>query len=488
MNVGRQFHGWQSAPCSSLTLLNGVCYNLGAAALPGGILSLTLFEEPRTAPPEAVPLAARMRPRDLGEFVGQEHILGPGAWLRSAIERDELSSVIFYGPAGTGKSTIADIVARRTQSHFEHFSAVTAGVAEVRKVMTQAGRRLTAQGRKTILFIDEIHRFNKAQQDAFLPFVENGTIILIGATTENPFHSINSPLLSRSRVLAFDPLTPQQLGIIVDRALGDSERGLGNMRIALESQARAHLLDCARGDARVALNALEAAAAMAAPNAEGKRILTVTLIEHALQQPLLTYDKEGDKHYDIISAFIKSMRGSDPDAALHWLARMLKAGEDPRFIARRLVIHAAEDVGNADPMALVVATSAAHAVEYVGMPEAQIPLAQATIYIATAPKSNATVVAIGRAMEDVEKRVPPPVPRHLRDASYPGAARLRLGEGYLYPHDHPGRIVNQEYLPPGAKSGPYYEPSDSGYEREIAERMRRWEKLRRAPPQPREEE
>ena len=448
---------------------------------------MTLFDEPRTAPREAMPLAARMRPRDLSEFVGQEHILGPGTWLRSAIERDELSSVIFYGPAGTGKSTIADIIARRTQSHFEHFSAVTAGVAEVRKVMTQAARRLAAQGRKTILFIDEIHRFNKAQQDAFLPSVETGAIILIGATTENPFHSVNSPLLSRSRVLAFEPLTPEQLGIIADRALADSERGLGNMRVELEPQARAHLLDAARGDARVALNALEAAAALAAPDAEGRRILTVSLIEHALQQPLLTYDKEGDKHYDIISAFIKSMRGSDPDAALHWLARMVKAGEDPRFIARRLVIHAAEDVGNADPMALVIATSAAHAVEYVGMPEAQIPLAQATIYIATAPKSNAAVVAIGRAMEDVEKRVPPPVPPHLRDASYPGAARLGHGKGYLYPHDYPGRIVSQEYLPRGAKSGPYYEPSDSGYEREIAQRMREWEKSRRAPPQPREE-
>jgi putative ATPase len=449
---------------------------------------VTLFDEPRAAAPhEAVPLAARMRPRDLDEFVGQEHILGPGTWLRSAIERDELSSVIFYGPAGTGKSTVAHIVARRTKSEFADFSAVTAGVADVRKVMAQAAQRLAAQGQRTILFVDEIHRFNKAQQDAFLPCVEDGTIVLIGATTENPFFEVNSPLLSRSRVLVFKPLTAEQLGIIVDRALADAERGLGGLHVEIELAARAHLLDAARGDARVALNALEAAATLAEPDSQGKRILTVPLIEHALQQPLLDYDKEGDKHYDIISAFIKSMRGSDPDAALHWLARMLKAGEDARFIARRLVIHAAEDVGNADPMALVVATSAAHAVEFVGLPEAQIPLAQATIYIATAPKSNSVVVALGRAVEDVEKRVPPPVPIHLRDASYRGAARLGHGKGYLYPHDFPDHIVNQEYLPPGAKSRTYYEPSDSGYERKIAQRMRDWERLRREHEPQREE-
>jgi putative ATPase len=422
-----------------------------------------------------------MRPRDLSEFVGQEHILGPGSWLRAAIERDELSSVIFFGPAGTGKSTVAQIVAGRTRSHFEQFSAVTAGIADVRKVMAQAAQRLRVHGRKTILFIDEIHRFNKAQQDAFLPFVENGTIILVGATTENPFFEVVAPLLSRSRILVFEPLTPEQLGIIVGRALADAERGLAGLRVELEPQARAHLLDTARGDARVALNALEIAAVMAEPDPEGRRVITLPMMEQALQQPLLTYDKEGDKHYDIISAFIKSMRGSDPDAALHWLARMLKAGEDARFIARRLVIHAAEDVGNADPRALLVATSAAHAVEFVGLPEAQIPLAQATIYIATAPKSNSVVVALGRALEDVERRVPPPVPMHLRDASYPGAARLGHGKGYLYPHEFPGHIVRQEYLPRGAKSGPYYVPSDSGYEREIAQRLREWEQALRVP-------
>jgi putative ATPase len=441
---------------------------------------VTLFDEPQAAAHEAAPLAARMRPRDLTEFVGQEHILGPGTWLRSAIERDQLSSVIFHGPAGTGKSTVARIIASRTASHFQEFSAVTTGIADVRKVMTQAGQRLAAQGRKTILFIDEIHRFNKAQQDAFLPFVENGTITLIGATTENPFFEINSPLLSRSRVLRFEPLTPEQIGAIVERALADGDHGLGRLQVALEPAARAHLLEVARGDARVALNALEVAASLAAPGAEGRRAIGLDLIEQALQQPLLQYDKDGDAHYDIISAFIKSMRGGDPDAALHWLARMIKAGEDPRFIARRLVIHAAEDVGNADPMALVVATSAAHAVEYVGLPEAQIPLAQAAIYIATAPKSNASMLGIARAMEDVERRVPPPVPGPLRDASYPGAARLGHGQGYLYPHDFPGRVVDQDYLPPDFKHRPYYEPGDSGYERKIAERMRAWEQARRA--------
>ncbi len=465
--------GRRRITCVSLTLPRGACYNSG------GCQDVTLFDEPHGAPRDAVPLAARMRPRSLGEFVGQEHILGAGTWLRAAIERDDLSSVIFYGPAGTGKSTVAHIIGERTASHCERFSAVTAGIAEVRKVMAHAARRLAAQGRKTILFIDEIHRFNKAQQDAFLPFVENGTIILIGATTENPFFEINSPLLSRSRLAVFEPLTPEQIGIIADRALADAECGLGSLQVEMEPQARSHLLQAARGDARVALNALEIAAFLAPPDGQGVRRLGLALIEQALQQPLLQYDKDGDAHYDIMSAFIKSMRGSDPDAALHWLARMIKAGEDPRAIARRLVIHAAEDVGNADPMALVVATSAAHAVEYVGLPEAQIPLAQATIYIATAPKSNASCVGIARATEDVEKRIPPPVPKPLRDASYPGAARLGHGKGYLYPHDFPGRIVEQDYLPPGAKSRRYYEPSDSGYERTIAERMREWEKARR---------
>jgi putative ATPase len=329
-----------------------------------------------------MPLAARVRPRSLEEFVGQEQIVGPGTYLRRAIENDELSSVIFYGPAGTGKSTLARIIARYTKAHFESYSAVTSGVADIRRVTRQAGQRMKVRGQRTILFVDEIHRFNKSQQDAFLPFVEDGTIILIGSTTENPYFEINAPLVSRSRIFVFEPLTEEQVVLIVDRALADEERGLGALKVELTPEAREHVINLANGDARAALNALEAAAQRAAQ--EGKRkegaAITLEMVEDAAQRRALKYDKEGDTHYNVISAYIKSLRGGDPDAALYWLARMISAGEDPRFIARRLVIQSAEDVGNADPMALVVATAAAHAVEYVGLPEAQIPLAQATIY------------------------------------------------------------------------------------------------------------
>lgn len=421
------------------------------------------------------PLAARMRPRTLEEFVGQDKIVRPGASLRQAIEQDELSSVIFYGPAGTGKSTLAHIIARRTKHHFESYSAVTSGVADIRRVTAQARQRMQLLRRKTILFVDEIHRFNKAQQDAFLPFVEDGTIILIGSTTENPYFEINAPLVSRSRIFVFEPLTEEHISAILDRAVADAERGLGAMNVELTPEARAHIINLANGDARAALNALEAAALAARPGPEGRRTITLELVEDAAQRRALKYDKEGDTHYDVISAYIKSLRGGDPDAALYWLARMLAAGEDPRFIARRLVIQSAEDVGNADPMALVVATAAAHAVEYVGLPEAQIPLAQATIYVATAPKSNASYLGIARAAEDVRNRVVPPVPRHLRDANYPGAKRFGHGEGYLYPHDYPGHYVPQEYLPPSTASRPYYQPSDQGYERRIRERLAQWQ-------------
>jgi len=443
----------------------------------------SLFPEERRAARKAgrkhVPLAARVRPHTLEEFVGQEQIIGPGTYLRHAIERDELSSVIFYGPAGTGKSTLAHIIAGRTQHHFESYSAVTSGVADIRRVTTQAAQRMRLRGQKTILFVDEIHRFNKAQQDAFLPFVEDGTIILIGSTTENPYFEINAPLVSRSRIFVLEPLTGDQVGLIVDRALADRERGLGGMAVELTPEAREHIVNLANGDARAALNALEAAAQRVAGEPEGRRVLTLEIVEDAAQRRALRYDREGDTHYDSISAYIKSLRGGDPDAALYWLARMLSAGEDPRFIARRLVIQSAEDVGNADPMALVVATAAAHAVEYVGLPEAQIPLAQATIYVATAPKSNSSYLGIARAMEDVRDRVVPLVPKHLRDANYPGAAKFGHGEGYVYPHDYPGHFVPQEYLPPGTKSRVYYEPGDQGYERRIKERMQEWERRRR---------
>jgi putative ATPase len=445
----------------------------------------------------AMPLAARMRPRTLDEFVGQDHIAGPGTWLRTAIETDQLSSVIFYGPAGTGKSTLAHLIAGYTKAKFEPYSAVTAGVADIRRVTQQARERMKATGQKTILFVDEIHRFNKAQQDAFLPFVEDGTIILIGSTTENPFFEINAPLVSRSRIFVFEPLTPEQVGAIVDRALADEERGLGRgtaccaptdeeggpdagaqrraPTLELTPEAREHLTNLANGDARAALNALEAAAQLAKVR-DGKRLITIEIVEDAAQRRVLKYDKGGDTHYDVISAYIKSLRGGDPDAALYWLARMIAAGEDPRFIARRLVIQAAEDVGNADPMALVIATAAAHAVEYVGLPEAQIPLAQATAYVATAPKSNAACSAIARAMEDVRNRVVPLVPKHLRDANYPGAKQFGHGEGYKYPHDFPDHYVPQEYLPKGTKSRRYYEPTEQGHEKKIKARMEEWER------------
>jgi putative ATPase len=416
------------------------------------------------------PLAARMRPRALSEFVGQEAILGPGKLLRSLIERDELRSAIFWGPAGTGKSTLALLIAGHTKAHFEPFSAVTGGVADVRKAIEAAKARRRAYGRRTILFVDEIHRFNKAQQDAFLPHVEDGTIILIGATTENPYFSVNGPLLSRSRLFRFTPLEDADVLALLRRAVADPERGLGTWGVVLEPDAEAHFVNVADGDARNALSALEMAALSVEPDAEGRRLITLQIAEQATQGRVLGYDRDGDAHFDAASAFIKSMRGSDPDAAVYWMARMIASGEDPRFIARRMVIHASEDVGMADPMALLVATAAAHAVEYVGLPEAQIPMAEAAIYIATAPKSNAVVTAIGRAGADVKERRPPPVPVHLRDTSYPGAKRLGHGKGYLYPPDHPGSVVDQEYLPEGAQSGPYYEPTENGFEAEIRRR------------------
>lgn len=420
---------------------------------------------------KGAPLAARMRPRTLDEFLGQENILGPGTLLRRAIENDELTSVIFWGPPGCGKSTLAGIIAKRTQAIVENFSAVVSGIADVRKAVERASERRKAYGQKTMLFVDEIHRFNKAQQDAFLPHVENGTIILIGATTENPFFEVNSPLISRSRIFKFEALSEENICQIIRLALDDEERGLGDLKIDLQPDALDHIVDVANGDARNALNALEMAVMTTPPDEDGVRHVTQKIAEEAVQKRVLNYDKNGDNHYDTISAFIKSMRGSDPDAALYWLARMLHAGEDPRFIARRIVIQAAEDVGNADPMALVVATSAAHAVDYVGLPEAQIPLAQAAIYLACAPKSNATATGISRAMKDVKERKPAPVPNYLRDAHYPGAKKLGHGAGYKYPHDAPGGYVEQDYVPEGTKSQPYYEPTDRGHEAKFKKRL-----------------
>ena len=422
----------------------------------------------------AAPLAARMRPRTLDEFMGQAHLVGPDRVLRRAIERDELSSLILYGPPGTGKTSLAHIIAAATKSDVEQVNAVTAGVADLKKVIARATDRQRFHGRRTILFIDEIHRFNKAQQDVLLPHVEQGTLILIGATTENPFFEVNSTLVSRSRVYRLEPLTDEDVRSIVERALLDEERGVGRFRPVLDEGATAHLLAISSGDARIALNTLELAV-LGAPEAQGHRHVTLQTIEDVAQRRALVYDRAGDAHYDHISAFIKSMRGSDPDAAVYWLARMLEAGEDARYIARRMVVHAAEDVGLADPVALLLAVAAAHAVEFVGLPEARIPMTEAAIYIASAPKSNAVVTAIGEAAADVARERADPVPLHLRDSSHPQAGRqLGYGADYKYAHDYPGGFVPQQYVPESVKGRIYYRPTDHGREADIARRLRDW--------------
>ncbi|MCL6450832.1 MAG: AAA family ATPase [Acetobacteraceae bacterium] len=417
------------------------------------------------------PLALRMRPRSLEEFVGQEHIVGPGRLLRRAIQADQLSSAIFFGPTGSGKTALARIIADTTQAHFEQINAVTAGVADIRRVVEEAAERRAMHRRRTILFIDEIHRFNRAQQDALLPAVEDGTVILIGATTENPFFEVNPPLVSRSRVFAFQPLSEADIRVLLERALRDSERGLGGLGVEVDPEALDHLVRVSNGDARSALNALELAALTTLPGPDGRRRITLEVAAESIQRRAIQYDRAGDQHFDHISAFIKSMRGSDPDAALYWLARMLYAGEDPSFIARRVLICAAEDVGLADPQALVVAAAAAQAVEYVGLPEAKIPLAMAAVYVACAPKSNSAYLGIGAAMKDVEERKIAGVPVHLRVGSYPGAARLGHGQGYRYAHDYPGHWVEQEYLPRELLGRVYYRPGDLGFEAEIKRRL-----------------
>jgi putative ATPase len=430
---------------------------------------------------QEAPLAARMRPRTLEEFVGQGHVLGPGSALRALIEADELRSVILWGPAGTGKTSLAHIIANATRSHFEVLSATSAGVKEVRALLAAARQRLGALGRRSILFIDEIHRFNKGQQDALLPGVEDRTVVLVGATTENPFFTVNAPLMSRSLLFRLEPLGPQDLEAIVTRALADPERGLGGRGLTLDPDALAHLVDRADGDARHALNALEAAALVATAKAGGSGArLTLADIEDALQRPRVTYDRAGDQHYDVASAFIKSIRGSDPDAALHYLARMLAAGEDPRFVARRLVISASEDIGLADPQALPVAVAAFQALEFVGLPEAQLNLAEAVVYLALAPKSNSAMAALGAAARELEEARPGRVPSHLQSSSYAGEKKLGIGVGYVYPHDHPDHWVPQRYLPEGLRGG-YYRPSDQGREAAMAEA---WRRRRGQPPDP----
>jgi putative ATPase len=419
------------------------------------------------------PLAARMRPRDLSEFTGQAHILGPGQLLRRAIEADRIQSLIFYGPPGTGKTSLAQIIARQTKSKFERLSGVESNVADMRRVLAAAANRMENKGQPTILFIDEIHRFNKAQQDVLLPDVEAGIVRLIGATTHNPFFFVNSPLVSRSQIFELRPLTEQDLFSLQERALQDKERGLGNMRLQADEAALRHLAKLADGDARKALNSLEIAALTTPPTAEGIVRIDLAVAEQSIQKKAIVYDDE-DAHYDTISAFIKSMRGSDPDATLYWLAKMIHAGEDPRYIARRIVVHAAEDVGLADPMALVLANAAFQAAEFIGWPEARIPIAEAAIYIATAHKSNSTILAIDAALEDVKSGRTLAVPEHLRDAHYQGAKRLGHGEGYQYSHDFPEHFVPQDYL--GAEKR-YYEPTEQGSEKKIKERLDRWREL-----------
>ena len=423
---------------------------------------------------QEAPLAARMRPRSLSEFVGQEHLVGEGRILRQVIEQDELPSLIFWGPPGSGKTTLAFIIAQVTRSHFSRLSAVSAGVADLRKVVEEAKKRRGMGGQRTVLFIDEIHRFNKAQQDAILPYVEDGTITLIGATTENPSFEVISPLLSRCRVFTLKPLSEEQLALIIGRALEDEERGLGGKNIELAEDALSHLLRMPNGDARVALNALEMAATATSPDKEGRRRITLEVIEEAFQHRALLYDKAGEEHYNLISALHKSMRDSDPDAALYWLGRMLEAGEDPLYIARRLVRFASEDVGLADPQALVQAVSAQQAVHFVGMPEANLALAQAVVYLATAPKSNSLYQAYSRVQEDIKMSHNPPVPLHLRNPETKLMRELGYGKGYLYPHNFPGHFVPQQNLPDELKGRRYYRPSDEGFEKEIKLRLHRW--------------
>lgn len=422
---------------------------------------------------DTMPLPMRMRPESLDEFVGQEDIVGKGRLLRTAIEADILTSAIFYGPPGTGKTTLARIIANTTKGRFCQLNAVTSGVADIRKVIDEAKKEKQMFGSKTILFVDEIHRFNKSQQDALLPSVEDGTIVLIGATTENPFIEVNAPLVSRSRVFRLKRLENHHIAEILNRALVDKEKGLGHLDVILEQDALDHIINTSNGDARSALSTLEVAA-LHANESDGSKRITLQVVEEAVQTRALQYDKGGDNHYDTVSAFIKSMRGSDPDATVYWLAKMIAAGEDPKFIARRLIIQAAEDVGNADPHALLVAISAARAVEFVGLPEAQIPLAQAAIYLACAPKSNASYKAIAAASEDVKRSQTADVPTHLKDASYKGASRLGHGKGYKYPHDYPGHYVSQSYLPPHLQNKKYYVPSENGYEKTISQRLKVW--------------
>ncbi|HIR94358.1 MAG TPA: replication-associated recombination protein A [Candidatus Egerieimonas intestinavium] len=418
------------------------------------------------------PLASRMRPVTLEEVVGQEHILGPGKLLYRAIKADKLSSIIFYGPPGTGKTTLAKVIANTTSARFTQLNATTAGKKDMEEVVKEAQDALGMYGKKTILFVDEIHRFNKGQQDYLLPFVEDGTVILIGATTENPYFEVNGALISRSIIFELKSLTPEEIGKLLDRAVTDEKKGLGSYHAVLEPEAREFLADISGGDARAALNAIELGILTTPPGEDGKIHIDLATASECIQKRVVRYDKTGDQHYDTISAFIKSMRGSDPDAAVYYLAKMLYAGEDIKFIARRIMICASEDVGNADPQALQVAVAAAQAVERVGMPEAQIILSQAVTYVASAPKSNAACNAVYEAMASVRSKKTT-VPPHLQDSHYKGAGKLGHGIGYKYAHDYPNHYVEQQYLPTEIQGEVFYRPTENGYEKEIRQYFRR---------------
>ncbi len=435
-------------------------------------------EQHRVNRERALPLAVRMRPRTLDEFAGQEHFVGPDKLLRRMLQADRLSSAVFYGPPGTGKTTLAHVIARMTRAHFDEVNAAAVGVKEIREILSGARDRLETSERRSVLFVDELHRFNRGQQDVLLGDVENGVVILIAATTENPFFAVNTPLLSRSQVFRFEPLSIDDILKLMQRALSDTERGLGTLRAELSQEALEHIATICDGDARRALAALEVAV-LSQVDRVGKGepvIVDLEVAAESIQQKSIRYDATGDEHYDAASALIKSIRGSDPDAAVYWLARMLEAGEDPRFCARRIVIAAAEDVGNADPMALVLAQAAADATHFVGLPECQLPLAQAVIYLACAPKSNAATLAIGAAREEVRSGRTLPVPKHLRDAHYRGAGELGHGEGYEYPHDAEGGMVAQDYL---GVDRTFYHPTDRGHEVAMAAHLERFKALRR---------
>lgn len=417
------------------------------------------------------PLASRMRPTTLDEVVGQKHIIGKDKLLYRAIKADKLGSVIFYGPPGTGKTTLAKVIANTTSARFEQINATVAGKKDMEEIVKNAKDAIGMYGKKTILFVDEIHRFNKSQQDYLLPFVEDGTITLIGATTENPYFEVNNALLSRSRIFELKPLEKQDIRELVMRAVYDTEKGMGTYGADITDEAADFLADVANGDARAALNAVELGILTTDKSDDGKIHITIDVAAECIQKRVVRYDHDGDNHYDTISAFIKSMRGSDPDAAVYYLARMLYAGEDVKFIARRIMICASEDVGNADPNALVVAVSAAQAVERIGMPESQIILSQAAAYVATAPKSNAAYMGIAKAMKTVADTRTMPVPAHLQDRHYKGAEKLGHGLGYKYAHDYPNHYVTQQYLPDGMEGMRFYEPSENGYEKKIREHM-----------------